>query len=119
MIEFKFCGYIEFEYTNYKGEHDTRRVCTHSIAWGSTEYHPQPQWILTGHCMDRRVTRGFAMRDMSNVRTWTPFKPKPEDPTEDAVDSEIATQRLADLASGKDKLISGPDLDARMKAWEL
>ncbi len=68
--------------------------------------------------MDRRVTRGFAMRDMSNVRTWTPFKPKPEDQTEDEVDSEIATQRLADLASGKDKLISGPDLDARMKAWE-
>jgi hypothetical protein len=26
MIEFKFCGYIEFEYTNYKSEHETRRL---------------------------------------------------------------------------------------------
>jgi predicted DNA-binding transcriptional regulator YafY len=72
MVEFGFCKHIEFEYVNYKGERETRRVCMHRIAYGATEYHPQPQWILFGFCMDRGADRGFAMRDMSNVRAWSP-----------------------------------------------
>ena len=72
MILTDFC-HLEFEYVNWKGERETRRVCVHRIGWEATEYHPQPQWILFGHCMDRRQDRGFAMRDMSNVRPWSPL----------------------------------------------
>jgi hypothetical protein len=73
VIDLKFGDHIEFEYTNWKGETETRRVCIHRIAWGRTEYHPQPQAIMFAHCMDRRADRGFALRDMANVRRWSPF----------------------------------------------
>jgi hypothetical protein len=77
MIDLKFGDHIEFDYTNWQGETETRRVCIHRLCWGRTEYHPQPQAIMFAHCMDRRADRGFALRDMSNVRRWSPFIPAP------------------------------------------
>jgi hypothetical protein len=72
-IIIKFGTHVEFDYVNHKGERETRRVCFHRIEWTATEYHKQPQFIVFAHDMDRRADRGFAMRDMVNVRAWSPL----------------------------------------------
>jgi hypothetical protein len=67
-IEYGVC--LAFDYTNHRGETATRHVeCGRTGAtWRSTEWHPEPQWILSMFCLDRREWRDFAMKDMSNVR---------------------------------------------------
>lgn len=65
-----FGRHLEFEYTNHKGERETRRICVHRVYWGATKYHPQPQWIMGAHDMHRREDREFAMRDMVDVRKF-------------------------------------------------
>ncbi|QWU14226.1 hypothetical protein SAMN04487895_101517 [Paenibacillus sophorae] len=59
---------IKFSYTNWKGESGTRRAVYMSIYHGSTEYHPETQWLMEAHDLDKHATRIFAMRDMSNVK---------------------------------------------------
>ena len=72
-----FCGRIEFEYVNHKGECETRRVAVHSFAWGDTEYHPQPQMFVRGYCLDRMDYRTFAMGYMRDVRPLLDGKTSP------------------------------------------
>jgi predicted DNA-binding transcriptional regulator YafY len=61
---------LTFNYTNHRGETNTRRVeCNGSPAfWGATGWHPEPQWLLDMFDLDRKAWRAFAMKDMSNVR---------------------------------------------------
>ncbi|GAA0586508.1 hypothetical protein ACFQH5_20360 [Halomonas salifodinae] len=59
---------IEFEYTNWRGERATRRAIPISIAWASTDYHPEPQWLMTARDLEKNATRDFALRDMENIR---------------------------------------------------
>lgn len=58
---------IEFDYTNWKGEESHRNVSVHEISFTSNEFHPIPQWIMTGFDIDKKQHRNFAMKDMKNV----------------------------------------------------
>lgn len=58
---------IEILYTNYRGETSRRRVVPSSLRYGSTEYHPEPQWLLDAFDLEKRAERTFAMRD---VQEW-------------------------------------------------
>lgn len=54
-----------FDYTNYKGEKETRRVRFESLSYGRNEYHGDDyQWFLNGQCMVRNARRTFAMKDI-------------------------------------------------------
>lgn len=55
-------------YTNYRGETGTRRISPRSLRFGASEFHPEPQWLLTALDLERDVEREFALKDM---------KPKP------------------------------------------
>lgn len=55
---------ITFGYTNYRGEYAIRRVVPMKWYWGSTEYHPQPQWLMEGYDVEGDKTRDFAVQDM-------------------------------------------------------
>lgn len=57
-----------FEYTNYRGVKATRRVRPIKIWFGSSQYHPHPQWIMRALDTERNVERDFALRDISNWR---------------------------------------------------
>lgn len=57
-----------FEYTNYRGVTATRRVIPITILFGSSQYHPHPQWLLRAMCMERGAVRDFALRDITNWR---------------------------------------------------
>lgn len=50
---------------NYRGEVSERRIQPISLWFGSTAYHPKPQWVLTATDLDRKVVRDFALKDMT------------------------------------------------------
>jgi hypothetical protein len=60
---------VRILYTNYRGETAWRHIRPVSMRWGSTEHHPEPQWLLDALDLDRNVARTFAMKD---VQKWEP-----------------------------------------------
>jgi predicted DNA-binding transcriptional regulator YafY len=50
-------------YTNHRGERAERNIIPRKIVWGSTRWHPQPQWILHAWDLDRQAERSFAVKD--------------------------------------------------------
>jgi hypothetical protein len=53
-----------FVYRNYRGEIGVRAVLPISVRFGSTEWHPEPQWLLLADDTEKGAAREFAMRDM-------------------------------------------------------
>jgi hypothetical protein len=68
MLEVTEGIHIEFDYVNWKGIFGHRKVKVGSVFLGSTEFHPEAQWLLSGTDVDKLEYRIFAMKDMSNVR---------------------------------------------------
>lgn len=58
---------VQFDYCNYKGEKETRLVRPIKIWFGSTSFHPEPQWLLEAFDVVRGETRDFAM---AGIRAW-------------------------------------------------
>jgi hypothetical protein len=52
---------------NWKGIPGHRKIQVARIYFGSTEYHPEEQWLLEALDIDKKEYRIFAMKDMSNV----------------------------------------------------
>src|SRR3989442_270396 len=48
-------------YTNYRGETGMHLITPKRLWWGTTEYHPDPQWFLTAQDDERNVDRDFAL----------------------------------------------------------
>jgi hypothetical protein len=58
---------VELSYTNYRGE-TARRTFTPKRVWfGSTEWHPEPQWLLTAYDHDKQADRDFALKDFGTA----------------------------------------------------
>lgn len=58
---------VTITYTNYRGETSERNIIPEKIWYGSTEWHPEPQWLLTALDLDKKASRDFAMKD---IHTW-------------------------------------------------
>ncbi len=56
---------LVFSYRNYRGEVSKRIVKPVSVRWGSTEWHPEPQWLLLAFDFEKQADREFAMNDIS------------------------------------------------------
>jgi len=56
---------VSFIYTNYKGETSFRRVLPISIRFGTSEWHPKPQWIMKSLDLVKKADREFAMNGIS------------------------------------------------------
>lgn len=54
-------------YTNYRGETGVRRIVPGPLWFGSTEWHPEPQWLLTADEPDTGKRRDFAL---SGIIAW-------------------------------------------------
>jgi len=54
-------------YTNYRGETALRTIVPERMYFGSTEWHPEPQWLLEALDLEKGQNRTFAMKD---VRAW-------------------------------------------------
>ena len=54
---------VTLTYTNWKGETAQRTIIPRRVWWGSTEWHPEPQWLLTAFDVDKGSERDFALKD--------------------------------------------------------
>ena len=58
---------IEILYTNYRGETGRRKIVPSSLRFGSTEFHPEPQWLLEAFDLEKQAARTFAM---AAIQEW-------------------------------------------------
>lgn len=59
---------MKVHYKNHRGEEAEREIFVNgSPYWGSTEWHPEPQWFIQVWDYDRKAYRDFAMKDMRPV----------------------------------------------------
>jgi hypothetical protein len=61
---------MEAEYTNYRGETRWRTFTPERLWFGSNEWHPEPQWLLTATDAETGERRDFALSAFS-----TPIRP--------------------------------------------
>lgn len=54
-------------YTNYRGETAQRTIIPKSIWFGSTEWHPEPQWLLRATDVEKNAERDFALKDFGTA----------------------------------------------------
>jgi hypothetical protein len=54
---------VVVHYTNWRGETSRRRIIPKSVRYGSTEWHPEPQWLLLAWDDDKQADREFALKD--------------------------------------------------------
>jgi predicted DNA-binding transcriptional regulator YafY len=55
---------ITFRYRNWQGvtaDRSARIIC---LVYGSTDWHPEPQWLLKAFDFEKQAERLFAIRDM-------------------------------------------------------
>lgn len=67
-IDFAPTQSVTIDYTNWRGERRTRTIWPHEISFGSNEYHPEPQWLLSAVDADTDSMRTFALKD---IHEWT------------------------------------------------
>lgn len=59
---------VKFKYKNYRGEVAWRSVEPIEIRFGSTDWHPEPQWLLRALDVEKNAEREFAIKD---IEVWT------------------------------------------------
>jgi hypothetical protein len=59
---------VRIHYKNWKHEFGDRHIRPLHLWFGSTEWHPEPQWFLKAWDLDKDVERDFAMRD---IHAWS------------------------------------------------
>lgn len=60
---------VEFEYRNHAGIYERRRVVPAQISWGTSEWYPNPQWLLRCWDVERGAWRSFAWNDIQFAAT--------------------------------------------------
>lgn len=55
---------IEVVYTNYRGETRKRTIFPDRVYYGTTEWHPEPQWLLRALDLEKNEMRDFALKDI-------------------------------------------------------
>ena len=60
-FDFKCTTEQAFTYTNHRGETAERRAIFRWLMWGSTKYHPEPQWLLLAWDRTKQDWRTFAL----------------------------------------------------------
>lgn len=57
---------LKLTYTNWRGETAERTIVPLSVWYGSTEWHPEPQWLLKAYDMEKGAQRDFALADFGH-----------------------------------------------------
>lgn len=55
---------VTFQYTNWRGETAIRTVIPIRLMFGTTEWHPEPQWLLEALDPEKDADRLFALKDI-------------------------------------------------------
>lgn len=54
-------------YKNHRGEISERLISLDALFFGTTRWHPEPQWFLRAWDFDKKAQRDFAMRGFISV----------------------------------------------------
>lgn len=52
---------IVIDYTNHRGERSMRTVIPFGFRFGTSPFHPEPQWLMEAFDRDKGETRTFAL----------------------------------------------------------
>lgn len=67
---------VQIHYKNHRGEIGIRLIRPEDIFFGSTQWHPEPQWIINAYDYGKEARRSFAISD---IAFWTfPAPPRAE-----------------------------------------
>ena len=66
----KYRNSVKIDYTNWKGVRRVRRIIPMSLSYGSTQYHPDEQWLMEAMDLeDNHSIKTFAVKD---IHSWEP-----------------------------------------------
>ncbi len=54
---------VQMIYTNWRGETSRRMIIPRRVWFGSTDWHPEPQWLLKAIDTEKGEMRDFALKD--------------------------------------------------------
>jgi hypothetical protein len=54
---------VQMTYTNWRGETSRRAIIPRHVWFGSTDWHPEPQWLLKAIDTEKGEMRDFALKD--------------------------------------------------------
>lgn len=60
----RFSNVYVFSYKNHRGETRDRKVIPEAVWYGSTEWHPEPQWLLRAWDVEKNDWRDFALKNL-------------------------------------------------------
>lgn len=60
---------INLTYTNWRGEKAVRLVMPKRLWFGTTEFHPEPQWLLEVYDIEKQAFRDYALKDCDFTTT--------------------------------------------------
>ena len=73
--------HLRITYRNWRGETRERTIEPKEVWFGSTEWHPEDQWLLKALDVEKGEVRDFALKDISQINTVTASsKSVPEHP---------------------------------------
>lgn len=58
---------VTLTYTNWRGQTAERTIIPIRVWWGSTPWHPEPQWLLTAVDAEKGLERDFALKDFGHI----------------------------------------------------
>src|SRR5262245_42314613 len=61
---------IEFDYINHEEKQSQRHITIYSIRFGTSEWYPEPQWLILAWDHDKEDWREFAVNKMFYIRPW-------------------------------------------------
>jgi predicted DNA-binding transcriptional regulator YafY len=78
---------VTIRYTNHRGEYGERRILPIKIWFGTSPWHPEPQWLLKAIDIKKDDYRDFALRciDRSSFKAVTAVSPPPSTFAKDLV----------------------------------
>lgn len=57
------------DYTNHRGERRERRIVPYALEFETSEWHPEPQWVVVAKDLDKDAVRSFPVL---NIHGWHP-----------------------------------------------
>ena len=94
---------VTLTYTNWRGETAERTITPKRIWFGSTDWHPEPQWLLTAFDAEKQADRDFALKDFGQA-------PPPAAPTDNTALVEAAYHAGIDAAANRYRVCASPDV---------
>ena len=92
---------VTLTYTNWRGETAERTIIPARVWFGSTDWHPEPQWLLEAVDVEKGAMRDFALKDFGRPESVAGAAP---------MQAQIEAARIAALQEAERavlKLIAG------------